>query len=250
MKLKRRTAPALLALSLGVAVTACDDATGVAQIEDAVVADLAVLAADATLEDLGLWRQTLGLGAGAEVAAQHEGGGTFTANRTVTFYDADGNEQVAYDALATASMLIQLDIERSVSREQFQGHVSRSREMTVSGLEGEETTRTWNGSGTEHMERSGVREDGTERSHESDATFVYESVVMPIPGSDSPYPLAGTVRRSMVATLTTVDGTRTREVDIVITFDGTSVAQATINGEPVEIDLSAREGRNPLRRRR
>jgi len=80
-------------------------------------------------------------------------------------------------------------------------------------------------------------------------TFAYHSVVVPIPGSDPRFPVSGTITRSMTATRTTSDGTVTRSVEIVITFDGTSIAQAIINGEPMEIDLSAREGRNPLRRR-
>ena len=33
------------------------------------------------------------------------------------------------------------------------------------------------------------------------------------------------------------------------TFDGTEIASAVVNGDVVEIDLSAREGRHPLRRR-
>jgi hypothetical protein len=35
----------------------------------------------------------------------------------------------------------------------------------------------------------------------------------------------------------------------VITFDGSAFATAVVNGEAMEIDLSAREGRNPLHRR-
>jgi hypothetical protein len=54
----------------------------------------------------------------------------------------------------------------------------------------------------------------------------------------------------MTVTVTRPDGERTRNVEIVITFDGDSTATAIVNGEEVEIDLSTREGRLPFRRLR
>ena len=45
------------------------------------------------------------------------------------------------------------------------------------------------------------------------------------------------------------DGDVERTVEIVITFDGDATANGSVNGESFEIDLAAREGRWPLRRR-
>ena len=132
--------------------------------------------------------------------------------------------------------------------EHFVAEVSRERDMTVSGMEGEETTRIWNGSGSSEMSRSGVLADGTERSHSASGTFTFQDIVVPIPGSESPYPVSGMITRSMVGTRTNAQGTETRAIEMIITFNGTSIATAVVNGETVEIDLSARPGMIPLRR--
>ena len=74
-------------------------------------------------------------------------------------------------------------------------------------------------------------EDGSVRTHDASGTFEIEDVVVPISGSESRYPPSGTIRRSMTATRTTPDGTETRDVEIVITFDGTAIASLAVNGE-------------------
>ena len=54
---------AVAALTLGLAVSACDDATGLDGLDDEMVIDAAVLAADATIEEVTMWTQPLGFGA-------------------------------------------------------------------------------------------------------------------------------------------------------------------------------------------
>ena len=257
----------ILLAAAGMAASACGDSTDLTSLDDAVVLDAAMLAADATIEEVYLWALPWGLvGApsghgssgfdGEGVAPGHGGpdGPAFlkdriTRTRSVTFFDAEGTEQDAYDPVATASVELLLEMEGSIERGAFVAEVARSREMTVSGLEGEESERTWNGSGTSSMLRSGVLQDGTDRSHSMEGTFIFEDVVVPIPGNEPPYPLSGTIRRSMVMTRTTPDGTETREVEIVITFDGTETATAVVNGEVMEIDLTDRQRRHPFRPR-
>jgi hypothetical protein len=53
----------------------------------------------------------------------------------------------------------------------------------------------------------------------------------------------------MTVTRTGPNGTETRTVDIVITFNGTQFATAVVNGVEMEIDLATRAGRNPIRPR-
>lgn len=249
-------------LFAGLGLAACDDATGLDGLEDDMVLDAAILAADATVEEVTMWSQPLGYGgapaqsiaASSHMGAGRPGGdgnwdGEFSGTRSVTFFDENGDEQDAYDALTTESINFVREIAGSINRSGFSAEVERNRDMTVSGMLGEETTRTWNGFGSSSVARSGVKDDGTERSHSVEGTFTFEDVVVPIPGSDPRYPLSGTITRSMTVTRTGPDGTVTREVEIVITFDGSSIAVAVVNGETMEIDLSERD-RNPLRRRR
>lgn len=258
MKRMTRNVHVVGALVSALAVGACGDSTGLDGLDDTLVLDMALLAADATLEDVTMWTQPLGVGPllaegpdGPAMVGRPGGHGDFTGEfsgtRAVTFYDEAGVAQTGFDPLLTESIHFIREIEGEITRDNFSASISRTRDMTVSGLLGAETHRTWNGSGSEEMSRSGVMEDGTPRSHESSGSFEFEDIVVPIPGSATRYPVSGTIRRSMTATRTTADGTVTREVEVVITFDGTSIAQAVVNGDPVEIDLSTREGRNPLR---
>ena len=57
------------------------------------------------------------------------------------------------------------------------------------------------------------------------------------------------LEHAMDAVMTSGDETRTRQVEMTITFDGDETATIVVNGEEREIDLSAREGRSPLRPR-
>ncbi len=241
------------ALAVAVALGACSDATGPDALDQAINYDMAILAADATLEDVTMWGQPFGFGpASAPGAPGGHGGwaGELSGTREVTFYDADGVEQTAYDSLATDVIHILHDVEGEVTRDGWTVSVQRERDKTVSGLAGTETHRTWNGTGSEVVSRSGFTLQGDERSYDAVGTFTYADVVVPVPGSVPRYPVSGTITRTLTVTLTGPDGTRTRTVDVVITFDGTSTAAAVVNGVPREIDLTARDGRLPLRGRR
>jgi len=246
-------------LAAAVLAGACSDPSGPSEADDALLTDLAIVAADATLEDLTLWSQPFGFGPlpviGAAGAPGRPGGGDgwlgeLSGTRSVTFYDADGGVQDAYDPLTTDVIHIVHEIMGEASREDWSVSVRRERDMEVSGLEGEEAERTWNGTGSEDVTRERFLEGDEQRSYHATGTFSYDDVVVPIPGTEPRYPLSGSVSRSMTVTVTGPDGERTRTVDVVITFDGTSIASAVVNGEALEIDLSAREGRLPVRRMR
>ena len=80
-------------------------------------------------------------------------------------------------------------------------------------------------------------------------TVQYEDVVVPIPGSDPRWPLSGTIRRTFTVTRTGPDGSITRSMEVVITFDGSEIAVAFVDGVERLIDLAASDGVNPIRRR-
>lgn len=242
-------------------LAACADTTGPDDLADPVLADMAVVAADAAIESFTLARMPLGFaavvgpGQGRMTPGQPGGqrgiGGKLSGVRERTFFDAAGQEQDAYDPLTTATIRVLIDIEGSVERESWSAEIDRFREMTITGLEGEEATRTFNGSGEEEISRSRHLDDGTVRTYTLTGTFTKTDVVVPVPGSDPPWPLSGTVHRVMkVVIVNGPDGDVTRDVDVTITFDGDATASGVINGEPFEVDLSARRGRNPLRGRR
>lgn len=241
------------ALALAMAAGACSDTSGPEVLDEAIAYDMAMIAADATLEDVTMWGVPFRFGPSPAPGLPGGHGGTsgeFSGTREVSFHDVNGVEQVAYDSLTTASIHILHEIQGTASRDGWTVSVHRERDMTVSGLAGTETHRTWNGSGGEQVARSGVTLAGEERSYEAEGSFVYNAVVVPIPGSVPRWPLSGTITRDLTATVTGSKGTHTKTFEVTITFDGDSTATAVVNGVSREIDLTARDGGLPFRQRR
>ena len=226
---------------------ACSDTVGLeSSVENSLTLDVAMIAADAAIEDFG----DIGLlfGAGALPAPSEASTGTMT--HTVTFFDADGNEQEVRDPLTTASIHLVIEGTREFSRDSWSATGSRLRDLVISGLEGEETSRTVNGTGSSSMTRSQHTDaDGT-RSYDMSSTSVIENVVHPVPRTDDAWPLSGTITREVtINVINGPDGDVTKSRTVVITFNGTSLATMTVDGETFEVDLSTRSGRHPLRRR-
>jgi hypothetical protein len=257
-KTKKFLLPGAAAMAV-VALGACKDSAGPA-VDDNLLLNAAVVAADATLEDVTLTTTPFGFGQqGVSVQGmgmgEHMGlpggawgiGGSRSGTREVTFYDADGNEQDHYDPLTTASIHVVFEVSGEVTRDTWSASVDRTRDMTISGLEGQETTRTFNGSGEETVSRSRTTSDGAERSFDMSGSFSIEDLVVPVPGSENRWPLSGTITRDLTVTVVNgPNGDETKTVRVVVTFDGTSTATAVINGETTQIDLTTKSGRFPF----
>ncbi|HSM06667.1 MAG TPA: hypothetical protein VK858_18730 [Longimicrobiales bacterium] len=245
MKTLYRMAPVLGAL---MALAACDDdGTGVEVLDqEALDQDVALLAADAAAEDLAVMSDMLqwaGLG-GPEAMARD-----LYRSRSVEFFDAEGLLQDAYDALTTASIHTVLEIQGEVERMNMEMSLSRTRDMWVTGLEGEETTRTWNGTGTEAHSRVRVSDTRGTRTYDMEGTLLVEDVVRPVPLTDRPWPLSGTITRTVTVEVTGgPDGDRTVTRTVVITFSGERIVTLTVNGVEYELDLAAQD-RDRVRRR-
>lgn len=259
MTTRRVTVGGSAAAVAALALAGCGDSTG-PELDPGLLQNAAVMVADATIEDVNLVTTPFGFGtlggaatgpAGGQGVGELGGrrgiGGAFSGTRTVTFYDASGAEQDAYDGLTTAEMHVLLDLEGDMTRGAWSASIQRTRDMTITGLEGEETVRTFNGSGSETVGRSRVLDDGTQATHDMSGTFTYRDLVVPVPGSDSRWPLSGTIHRTLeVNAVNGPNGDVSRTLDVTVTFDGDSTATAVIDGETVEIDLSTRWGGFPI----
>lgn len=235
---------------LGVSVAgACSDASGPEDslAEALLTRDVAMVAADAALEDLADMGQLM-VG-GVLPAPPEDGTGSFT--RTVTFYDAAGIEQPSHDPVTTASIHMVMDGTREFSRDSWTASGTRERDLTITGLEGEEITRTVNGTGSGTLIRSSHADTDGARTYDMFTNSVIENVVHPVPRTDESWPLSGTITREITVTVTDgPDGDVTRSRTVVITFDGTNWAQmAVVGGDSFEVDLSTRSGRHPFRKR-
>ena len=107
--------------------------------------------------------------------------------------------------------------------------VSSKSNITVAGLASGSTQRSVNGSASGAESTVGTNRDGVRFTSSRVAGDTATGVVIPIQNGRPTYPTAGTIVRSMQATVTLSGQTPTtssrREV---ITFDGTSTAQITV----------------------
>ncbi len=227
-----------LTLSL-LALVACSDTAGLeSAFEENLTLDVAMFAADAAIDEFGDMGRLFG------------GGGPQGGTHTATFYDVDGNEQDALDPLTTASIHLVIESTREFSRDTWTGTGTRSRDIMITGLLGEETTRTVNGTGSADVTRSQHTDENGTRTYDMMSTSTIVDVLHPVPRTDESWPLLGTITRNV--TINVINGpngdvTRTRTV--VITFNGTDMPTMTVDGEPFEVDMSTRSGRRPFHRR-
>jgi hypothetical protein len=162
--------------------------------------------------------------------------------RVITFLDAEGNPQSAYDSLLTASIHVVADISGDVTIGPWSATVQRHRDFTITGLLGDETTRTVNGTGNESVSRSRVLRNDSTRSYDVAGNSTGTDIVLPVgPNGGNGWPASGTITRTYTITLTSGPNSgRTVTRTVTITFDGTSTATATINGTTFTIDLPDR----------
>ena len=244
MEIRRLSGLAAVAAGLLVAACSDDPSNPFGSTDDAQVSlDVASYAAEATLDDIDLMSDEAAPAFPGPAAAPPIG--DLTISRQVTFYDEQGAEMSSYDALLTASINIVFTLDGSRSRSGDRGtvevQVSRSRDMTVSGLLGDETERTWNGTGSASGNRV-MRSDGQgDREYTMSATTTIDNVVMLVP-RDNSWPLSGTITREItVEVVGGLEDNQTRTRTVVVVFNGTNLVDITINGETFTLDLDTHE---------
>lgn len=250
---RRLPLPAALALTL----VACQTATGPDATTSPLNADLAMIAAQSTAEDvemmggpggpfgMGLFGGALG-GPFGPLAARDLGcrsleGPILTVSRTCTFTDASGATQASYDPTTTATARIQTEVEGEHGRDGWSATLHRTSDLTITGLAGAETRRTWNGTGRETVSRSRHADGAVVRAYTLETDVTIDAVVMPVPMGPDTWPLSGSITRTISGSIT--EGPRAGqsfERTVTITFDGTAQATLTVGGETFTVNLFAR----------
>ena len=260
-----------MALLSTFALAACSDANAPSELDQSIDEDVAIVAADAALADL---QPRLPV----------------SRSRTVSFFDAAGNPQDTYNLITTASVHTLIEMSSDVERDGCTATIVRRRDVMVSGLEGEEMERTWNGTSNMEVTRSKHTDENGTRTYEMSAVETIENVVRGVPRDEHPnarpqgarppgaadkplghsgappgarppnasplsarppWPLSGTITRSNTVVITNgPDGDVNHERTVVITFNGTQFVTLTVNGEESELDLAARKSDRAVRQRR
>ncbi len=234
-------------------MTACSDSLtdSLSSAEEAELnLDVAAYAANATVDDIAMMTDEFGRVLPAPFASgpfHGPGAGRlsdYDVSRTVTFYAEDSTEMDGFDPLHTSYIHMLFEMEGSFTRTGDRGTitqtVSRIRDMTISGLLGEETTRTWNGTGSSAKAAVMVSDANGERSYNFSATSTITDVVIPVPRG-SGWPLSGTIERTVNVEIIFGDEVRERSRVVLVEFNGTHLVTITINGETFTLNLETRE---------
>ena len=157
----------------------------------------------------------------------------------VTFMDAGGGVQLnGYDEQTTASINVVSSTSGSFDGMRGARAIDRVRDMTASGLEGEESTRIWNGTSAGTSSHTFASGDFAGVPLVRTSSSKTEEVVIPHPKDDDSWPLSGTITSEMTVT----GGERAGTYLATVTFDGTQFASVVINGEEITVDLTKRNG--------
>lgn len=258
----RATSSLTLTLALA-ALAACGDsstAPRTAAVSDAQIsADVAATAGDAAARDVGDFAADEAVFGGSAPSCPYDAASGFHVCTRVTerglelvrkyqFRDASSTPTQNYDPSTTASIVFVRTADGSLSGTTEDGvawtkgtHLSATR--TVTGLAGAETQRVWNGTGTSADTATYTGATAT-RHYAASTSHTTTDVVVKLPRSTNPWPLSGTVTRTVNAKLT-VDGARDASRTIsrtaVVTFNGTSTVPITVNGLSCTLNLETQK---------
>jgi len=257
----------LTAACLATALAACSDSNAPAPAvsDKEATADLAISAGDAIATDVSLMiggafvgmslGRTAGT-AGATLAATNgcalgaDGRHTCTATtenglthtHSFAFYDAANAIQPRFDETTTASINFQMTLSGTVTREHVTATISRERNITLSGLAGAETQRTWNGTGSSSHNSTATGERGT-RTYVTTSKDTTTNVVFALPRAENPWPTSGTIVHNMSSTATfdgARSGTRTVTRRALVTFNGTSSVPLQVGDRSCTLNLETK----------
>jgi hypothetical protein len=163
-----------------------------------------------------------------------------TLSRSAAFFDANGAAMAHYDALLTDSANFQMTVSGVHTTADGADTVSRQRTMTVTGLLGQETSRTWNGTGT--RTDGGYRQDTLAlRTYHTRDNVTFANVVVNLPRSQNPWPMSGTVTRQIAGAASVVRSGTTRTFTVAktvtITFNGTRYVPMSVGTVQFTLDL-------------
>jgi hypothetical protein len=161
-------------------------------------------------------------------------GSGLTINRSFSFLDAAGGVQQAFDTATTNTVNVKTSVSGTITHhETVTSTVEASSDFTVTGLASGSTQRTVNGTSAGTESTTGTRDDVAFTAART-AGDTITGVVIPIQDGRPTYPTAGTIVRSMQATVTlSGESPSTSSRREVITFDGSATAKVVITQDGV-----------------
>jgi hypothetical protein len=85
-----------------------------------------------------------------------------------------------------------------------------------------------------------VSDENGDRQYEMSSTSLVEDVVHGVPRLENPWPLSGTITRTVHVEILSGDEAIVKDKTVVIKFDGDQYVTMTVDGEDFELDLAER----------
>jgi hypothetical protein len=158
-----------------------------------------------------------------------------TINRSFSFLDASGGVQQSFDRTTTNTVNVTSTVTGTTTHHQGSATstVNASSDFTVAGLASGSTQRTLDGKSAGTESTTGTKHGDAFTATRS-AGDTISGIVIPIQDSKPTFPTAGTIIRSMQATVTQNGGApSTSSRREVITFDGSTTATVVITQDGV-----------------
>ena len=165
-----------------------------------------------------------------------------TITRSYQLFDASGNVQSQYDATTTDSVVVTETGSGPISGPNITGTISQHWLLTLSGLDGAETSREWNGVGFDTTTAT-VTILGQSYNVTFAARDSVENVFVDIVPDSTAWPASGDFVRNVSAHLTSI-GTTLKDSTIVrrmqVNFNGTAIVPLTTPNLSCTLHLDTR----------
>ena len=153
-----------------------------------------------------------------------------TMTRTIAFFDAAGNAQARFDPVTTASHKATMSVKGTLTLPRGgTATIDRSGSMTVTGLAGNETTHTLNGTEGGTIVHSGITVGGSPMVSTTTVHDTTYNLVVPVGRNLArPWPISGSRVHVSTTAMTSSGGTTVPSLApmtmrVKETFNGTSV---------------------------
>ena len=160
--------------------------------------------------------------------------GGLTINRSFSFLDLAGKVEQAFDPANTNTVNVKSSVTGTVTHHSTAtSTINSSSDFTIVGLASGSTQRKVDGTASGTETTTGTR-DGVAFTVARTADDKTSGLVIPIQNGRPTYPTAGTVSRSMTATVTKAGSSAsTSSRSEVITYDGSATAKVVITHDGV-----------------
>jgi len=161
---------------------------------------------------------------------------SMTLSAEYALYDGLGVAQQGYDDITTASAQVWYKAFGNLVNPTGAADIDRVRTLTINGLSGTASERTFGGSGTDQA--TGTIAGSPGKNYVLSDTTIATNVVYGIPFASNVWPRSGTLKTQSQLDVTELGVTTTTNNSVTITFNGTQLVNMDVGSTGFTLDLA------------